>query len=113
MKVTASAEITTTINAGAKTQAMSMKMTTAFSGGNINTVWEMIKLSMGSGTGATFNDANHSMSMTYSQPTQPMSDADISEMLAQGIQINQNGAKIKIPAGQIGEGIPEIILVKQ
>jgi hypothetical protein len=115
MKVTASAEINITIHASAKTQAMSIKTTMAFSGGNIDAVWTLIKQNMVEpGAEVTFNDANHSISMTYgSQTAQPISDAEIAEMLAQGIQINQNGTKIKIPAGQIGDGSPEVILAKQ
>jgi hypothetical protein len=112
MKVTVSAEMTITINASAKTQATSMKMTMTFSGGNINVAWEMIKSSMGSGDGVTFNDANHSISMTSSQTAQPISDTEISEMLAQGIQINQSGTKIKIPVQIVGSR-SEAILAKQ
>jgi hypothetical protein len=113
MKVTTSLEIITTINASAKTQSMSMNMTMTFSGGNIEAGWAMLKAFMGSEDGVTVNEANHSITMTESQDAESISDEDISELLNQNVQINQNGTKIKLPAGQMGEDSPELILVKQ
>jgi hypothetical protein len=112
IKVTTSAEMTQTINAGAKTWAAVIKMTVTFSGGNTSVLWGTIKENMGV-SGATFDDTKHSMTYTYDEPAQPLSDGQISEMLASGIQINQNGTKIKMPAGAMEEGSPEIIFVKQ
>lgn len=112
MKVTTSVDITMTVNANAKTQTTAMTMTMTFSGGNIATVWEMLKLMMGSGSGVTVNDEKHSIIMTQNQPAEPITDADWAEMVAAGIQTNQNGTKIKVPAGTMGDN-PELIFNKQ
>ena len=113
MKVSTSVEMTTTINASAKTQAMSMTMTQTYSGGNIDTVWSTISSQASGQSGVAVDNEKHSITMTQSQPAQNLSDEDISELLERGLQINQNGTKVKLPAGTIGEGSPEIILSKQ
>jgi hypothetical protein len=111
MKVTVSVEITTTINAAGKTQAMSQTMTISFSGGNIDAMWEMIKGGMGN-IGTADDDA-HSVTITVpAQEPQQISDEDLAGM-KESLQINQNGTKVKIPAGFMGEESPEIILSKQ
>ena len=101
-------EMTLTINASAKTQSGTMKITMAFSGAGIAESWSGIKEAFEE-TGFTFNDSNHSMSMTETF-SDTFDDNDIAEMLASGIQINQNGTKVKQPAG---DGMPEIIMTKQ
>jgi hypothetical protein len=112
MKVTGDAEITSTINASAKTQSTSTQATLTFFGGNINLVWPELKKFM-QNDGVTFNDTNHSATMAQSSEAQPLTDDDITELLESGFQINQNGTKIKMPAGSMGEGSPEIIMNKQ
>jgi hypothetical protein len=113
INVTINAEMTVTINAAAKTQSMSATTTMKFSGGNIATIWSTLKEYMGSDEGVTVNDANHSITMSEvtSEPA-AISDEEISKMLA-GLRINQNGTKIKVPAGTMDEGSPEVILAKQ
>ncbi|MDR1325839.1 MAG: hypothetical protein LBK00_07385 [Treponema sp.] len=114
MKVTTSVEITTTINATAKTQAMTTTMTMAFSGGNIDMVWSSISNGYLGQEGVTVDDVKHSITMTINQPKEIMSDEYITDMLAAGLQINQTGEKVKMPADTIlGEGESEIILAKQ
>jgi hypothetical protein len=117
MRVTSRADITLTINANAKTWAMSVTSTGTYSGGNIDTVWPMLKQSLEileeEGVTVTANDANHSITMTYSFPAETMSDAEIAEMLDSGLQINQNGRKIKVPANSLEQGMPELIFNKQ
>jgi hypothetical protein len=112
IRVTISAEITMTINASAKTQTTSTSATMTFSGGNIGTVWAMISDGYSGQSGVTVDNAKHSITMTETQPAEPISDGDIAEMLA-AVQINQNGTKVKVPSGTIGEGSPEIVFIKQ
>jgi hypothetical protein len=114
MKVTIGLEITLTINASDKTQASSMTMTQAYSGGNIDTIWSTISSGYSGQPGVTVDNAKHSITITSSQPAQSLSDEDIAEMLEQGLQINQNGTKVKLPAVTImGTGSPEIVIIKQ
>ena len=101
-------EVTQTINASAKTVSGTTKITMAFSGAGIAEAWPYIKEEMG-GSGVTFNDSNHSLSMTETF-NESLDDDDIAEMLASGLQINQNGTKIKSPAE---DGMPEMIMTKQ
>jgi len=117
MRVTFRVDITLTINASAKTQAMSMTSTQSYSGGNINIIWPILKQTLGSlaeeGVTVTTNDADHSVSMTFSFPAETLSDAEITEMLNSGLQINQDGTKIMVPANSLTEGMPELIFYKQ
>jgi hypothetical protein len=116
IKVTTSAEITMTINASAKTRAMSMKTTMTYSGGNIDIVWTMIKTMIGSESsempGVTVDDTKHSITIIQDQPAEQISDDDIAEMLA-AVQINQNGKKVKVSAYALNGELPEIIMTKQ
>jgi hypothetical protein len=113
MKVTTRVDMTMTLNASAKTRAVSGSTTMTFSGSNIAAAWGMLKAFMGSEDGATVNDANHSISMPYNQPAEAISDDEIVEMLALGIQKNQNGTKLKFPANSTGGDNPEMIFTKQ
>jgi hypothetical protein len=113
MKITISMiDAIMTINASAKTQAFSGTQTMTYSGGNIDTLWATIKQSSGSQSGVITDDAKHSLTMTINQPAQTMTDEQIARMLAGGVaaQINQNGSKLKRPAGN---GQPEVIMIKQ
>jgi hypothetical protein len=117
--ITAKVEMTTTIDAGAKTQAISSVATMTFSGSNADEVYQGLKAFMGmfpeeedEGLGVTFNDANRSMTMTESGERE-LSDEYIATMLSLGIEKNQNGTKLKIPAGIIEEASPELILAKK
>jgi len=120
IRVTTRADITITIDANAKTQATAVISTTTFSGGSIGILWLFIKPTPEEleklneeGVTVTFNDANHSVSTAYDNPAEPLSDEDIAEMLNSGMQINQSGTKIWMPAGSITEGMPELIFDKQ
>lgn len=102
--------ITATVNAGTSTWEYSLKRTRTFFGGDINREWSAIKTEFGKpelGWG-DFNDSTHSMSQTYGPISEPISEATFV-----GSKINQNGTKLKLAAGTIGSGSPEIILVKQ
>ena len=119
IKVTTIAEITMTINASAKTRAMSMKTTMTYSGGNIDTVWTMIGSESSGLPGVTVEDAKHSITMTQDFPAETIPDDDIAEIPQLGLQINQNGKKVKVPSNVLnGElsGLPELhefIMTKQ
>ncbi|MDR2150323.1 MAG: hypothetical protein LBO67_05815 [Spirochaetaceae bacterium] len=113
MKVTESMEMTLTINAGAETYAVSSQETFAFSGGNINTAWVTLKAMFEQLEGITFNDSKHSATMTINTPALPLEDEQITGMLNSGLQINQNGKKIKGPLNSEEEDSPEIIMTKQ
>jgi len=97
-------EMTMTINASAGTMSGTQKMTMTFSGTGINEAWDAIKTVLAD-DGVIFNDSNHSASMTYTIPSTTFT-------LPDGLQINQNGKKIKLPEGVMG-GNPEIIFTKQ
>jgi hypothetical protein len=109
MKVTASVELTVTINASAKTQSMSMKVTQTYAGSKISTAWAFIKEAIG-GQGFTFDDSKHSVSMTENMPASSIGEE---ELIGSGLKVNQDGTKIKIPADMMGEGAPEMIMTKQ
>jgi len=57
------------------------------------------------GVTATVNDANHSVTVTYNNFTQVLSDEYLSIM---GVQINQNGTKLKM-----SNDVIEFIYTKQ
>jgi len=118
MKVTIIADITLTINAGDKTQEMSMKQTVTFSGGNINFIWPMLKQGLDNseeeeGATVTFIDKTHSIITEYNYPAGELNDEDIDEILNSGLQINKSGTKIKLPANSIMPGTPELIFYRQ
>ncbi|MDR0784601.1 MAG: hypothetical protein LBE74_01785 [Treponema sp.] len=104
-------EFTITINASAETASGTVKTTVTFSGANIALVWDVIKESMENGEGFSVDNEKHSISFTQDIPTESITGS-IEEGL-QSLQINQNGKKIKLPAGTIDEEVPEIIMVKQ
>lgn len=110
MKVTISAETTTTINASEKTRSGSATITLTFSDGSIKYSWELIKSTLVSYfPGAIPNDEKHSITMTQDIPEEPITDEEAAELLASGVQINQNGKKIKIPTSTILEESSEDI----
>ena len=116
INVAINADITLTINTSDRTQAVTIKATATFSGGNINTVWPMLSmyLSMYSdvleagGVQVTLNDKKHSVTVDYTMPPEEIKDEEIQEMLNGGLQINQNGTKIKVPAESLQSEMPEI-----
>jgi len=121
MKVAINADITLIISTSDRTQAMSIKATATFSGGNINTVWPMLSMYLNmyleqleaEGVKVTPNDKKHSVTVEYTMPPEEFEDEDIQEMLNSGLLINQNGTKIKYPADSLQPGTPELIFYKQ
>jgi hypothetical protein len=111
MKVTTLVEMTTTSKAADKKMSSSMKGTMTFSGGKIDTAWATIKGKM---EGYTSNDSKHSLTITRTQNMQLEEPEDITKTL-ESFQINQNGTKIKIPAGTMrgDKDSPEVIMSKQ
>jgi len=99
-----------TYNSTSKTMSISGSTTTKYSGTNISTSWPVIKQSseymnrMDSIT-ASVNDTNHSVTITYNNFSQVIPDEAFNSL---GIQINQNGSKIKM-----GSEGTEIIFTKQ
>lgn len=85
-------------------------VTMTYSGSNIEEYWSNLKpglelLNQQDGITVTFNDVKHSYTTTFNNPSQTLTDQSLSSM---GIQINQNGSKLKMA----DEG-KEIIYTKQ
>jgi hypothetical protein len=118
MKANSATDVTLTIDAAAKTQATSAISVLAFSGGTVAFVWPLyIKPALEDleeeGVTITINDDNYSVTMEYDNPPQTLSDDDIAEILNSGLQISQDGTKMRVPAGTLREGTPELIFYKQ
>ena len=118
MRVSSKAVITLTINASSKTQAMSTTSTTTYSGGNIETIWFMLRAGFkGSaeedGMEIIFDDTSLSIIVAYNYREETMSEGDITEMLSIGFKINLDGTKIKVPANSLAQGLAELIFIKQ
>ena len=82
-----------TFNSGAKTMSGTMTMTERFTGKDAAAVYTMMKAMLtmeGTPEGYTFNDSNHSVSMTEAIPSTPIPEDYINE-----IEINQTGRKIR------------------
>jgi len=130
MKATVSAETITIINASEKTRSGSVKTTITLADGTIKNTWGMFikprlqEFFLSASIDATFDDKNHSIIL----PEQPIAEAPITEteeaeLLSYGLQINQNGNKVKVPTGTILAELPaeippgmipsEIILTRQ
>ncbi|MDR2476450.1 MAG: hypothetical protein LBD18_01520 [Treponema sp.] len=120
MKVTMTNETTITINANANTSEGLNKMTLAFTGSKILFTWEFIKMSFTppqptDGTTISLDDNNHSIIITTELPKDSI---DETVVLANNIQINQNGTKIKTSVELPAEAasivdIKEVIMIKQ
>jgi uncharacterized lipoprotein NlpE involved in copper resistance len=92
-----------TFNAAAKTMSQSGSMTGTFSGGNIDELWPILKqtfdsMSQQDGVTATFNDANHSYTITYNNYSMALTDSILAQM---GFKINQKGTKLKLSDGGV------------
>jgi len=108
IKASIKADILITIDASAKTQAMSITPTLTFSGVS-DLIWFAIKAGLGS-SDVKFDDKNHSVAMSFDDlPATALPD----DLLTKGLQINQNGRKIKVPADSLVPGMPEMIFEKQ
>jgi len=118
IKVTIIADITLTIDASEQTFATLIKATGIFSGKNVGILWEVIKMQLESmeeveGVTITIIDRTHSVIVNYNYPTSPIPNEYIEGITGSGLQINQSGTKIKIPADALEEGTPELIFYKQ
>ncbi|MDR2517384.1 MAG: hypothetical protein LBC88_08405 [Spirochaetaceae bacterium] len=98
MNMTTSVNKTWTINATDKTQESSTIYTYTFSGGNITTdgVWDAVKTGWPE-SDAEANDAAHSITGTSdrAETISPEFSTDAAFIEAYGIQINQDGTKMK------------------
>jgi hypothetical protein len=108
MRVTISNEIIFTFNAGTSNQTGSMKTVYTFSGGNIGVGWSALKEWFTEEGPWEFDDQKHSASGTPYNFSNSLAMDDMA-----GVQINQNGTRVKVPEGLMGSGMPEIIFTKQ
>jgi hypothetical protein len=113
IKVTSYTDIITIIDADAKTMAASGTTTMTFSGSNIDITWLILKMILASKDDVTVNDETHSIAMSIDQPERPVTDNDLKEILDGGVEINQDGTKIKIVAKKTDSSVPELIFTKQ
>jgi hypothetical protein len=106
-------EATVTINASEQTQSMMEKSTATFSGGNIAQMWDTIKRNMENyeGGAVTFDDARYSITTIQDTPSQPLSITE-SDLKDSGLEINQNGTKLK-GTQTSGDETREVIYIKQ
>jgi hypothetical protein len=98
-----------TFNAAKNTISASGSRTETYSGGNINIYWSNIKanaenMKQMDGITVNVNDATHSITVTYNNYYQILTDSQLIQM---GYQINQNGSKLKVVSMNI-----EIIYTK-
>jgi len=111
-RVTMNNEITANVNVDSRTVDLSGISTAAFSGGNVDFVWYIIRNFYPDSPGITLDDANRSIEWQWESPTEVFSESEITEILNSGLKINQNGSKILIPAGFMGSS-SEIIMTKK
>jgi hypothetical protein len=104
MRETFNGDIIYSVNAGAKTSEQTMKSTYVLSGGTIDTYWPRFSAGNAGRDGITLDDSSHSITFTTTD-SYPVDIDDVN-----GLQINQNGTQIKVPAR---DRQPEIILVRQ
>jgi hypothetical protein len=104
--ITATWELTITINASAQTLTGTVTITMTFAGAGIEQAWSSIKDDLGEGV--EFDNSKHSATMTQDMGTQSIT---LEEM--NGVQINQDGTKLKIPEDAMDDGSPEMTLIKQ
>jgi len=108
--LTATMEMTVTItatNATTGTMSGSQKLTYTYSGIDTAT-WNEIKKEAQGEAGVTVNDAAHSITISDTFSSKQISLAKDMK----GVQINQNGTKLKQPADD-EDGSPEMIFTKQ
>jgi len=105
MRLTLRRDITLIFNSRVRTMTMFMVQTATYSGGNIDTMWPYMRKSAEENedyTMVTFNNDNHSITAMSDYPAETLSDSDIKEMLSEGLQINQNDTKLKMPLPPYG-----------
>jgi hypothetical protein len=108
IKIAVTAEITMIIDSEAKTSTETMRMTQTYSGGSIDMMWAVISsASISEDPEVEVDDSKHSLTTDIDFPPTPIADSDFAD-----VQIDQNGTKIKVPAGTIGDN-PEMVFNKQ
>ena len=89
-----------TFNSAAKTMSESGSSTVTISGGNIDELWPQLKPLLGSqyeqiqDATVTFDDANHSITTTFNNYSQALTD-EMEASLFANFKINQNRSKLK------------------
>jgi len=97
VNITAAIDITRAITIDGQPQHLAGTNTWAFSGGNINAMWPMIR-DMLDGPGVTINDANRSVTETFSMP--------VPTSLLMNLEVNQDRTRIRTPLHHLGAPIP-------
>jgi hypothetical protein len=103
-------EMVMVINASEQTAAATATITMTYSGAGVDAGWAEIKETLEDifqNEELAFNDDNHSITVTQ---TGIASSITLEDM--EGVQINQSGTKMKMPADE-DEETPEIIYTKQ
>ena len=119
VNVDIAARTTVIIDSGEETMSGTVNMAAAFSGGNTDMLWIIMKEYVSQEMlppGASIDDESRSITMDYDQPPTDVTLEDLAPL-----QINQNGTKLKMVIdsdtsefGQWGSLMPsEIILEKQ
>jgi hypothetical protein len=96
-----------TINASAETQSGTMVQIFRFHGGNINTVWPILKEDF-AGDGASINDLTHSVSYTNTINNEPLD-----EDFLVGVEISEDGREIRFSLDDMFDNAGYVILRKQ
>ena len=116
IKATLSGEMMFTIVLNAKTMSISSTINSTYTGKNLDAFWLLIKPDDEpenvDGIKFVFNDEKKSVIQTATSPAERLTDEMITEIM-NDLQINQNGTKIKFPAGYVSPIMPEIIMTKQ
>jgi hypothetical protein len=108
LSVSTSVDITVVIDANYQ-QNTTVDITMTFSGTGIDEAWLMFSIMFGFMDDAEVNDDNHSVKMTEEEPAYTIPSVDD----LGGVQINQTGTKIDMPAGLMDDAAPALILYKQ
>jgi hypothetical protein len=103
MKVTVSSTDTFTFDANVQTLTVVAKSTATFTGSKISTAWSTIK-AIGGTPSITWDDTKYTATEDIAYTL------TITDIASWGLEINQNGTKLKIPASY---GAPEVIYTKQ
>ncbi len=96
-KVKMTSDIILDIDIAAETLGLSVKMTIAYSGKKVAAIWEAVieEMEPEELEEANINEGKHSITMEIPAIPIPLSDEEIANMTAGGIEINQDGTKLK------------------
>jgi len=96
MNVKVELDLILSLIANTRSGAIIVKVTITFSGGNINSVWTVLRDALISDGSATANNSNHSVMYLYNL-SEPITDSDLNDF-----QINQNGTRIRFSLTDLG-----------